>query len=81
MVDGNVAPYLGGLQPVGYYVWGVLEREPNKRTHHSVFSLKASIVEAVASMNREHLVNASTKFRSRLEAVIEATGDGLSKSQ
>ncbi|QQP36320.1 Uncharacterized protein FKW44_021377, partial [Caligus rogercresseyi] len=48
--------------------------ESNKRAHNNVISLKASIVEAVASMNREHLVNACTRFRSRLEAVIEADG-------
>ncbi|QQP48997.1 Uncharacterized protein FKW44_009499, partial [Caligus rogercresseyi] len=57
-----------------YYVWGVLERESNKRSHINVISLKASIVEAVANMNREHLVNACTKFRSRLEPVIEDDG-------
>ncbi|QQP49803.1 Uncharacterized protein FKW44_010592 [Caligus rogercresseyi] len=37
----------------------------------------ASIVVAVASMNRKHLVNACTRFRSRLEAVIEADGGWL----
>ncbi|QQP58370.1 Uncharacterized protein FKW44_003660, partial [Caligus rogercresseyi] len=35
---------------------------------------EASIVEAVASMNREHLVNVCTRFWSRLEAIIEADG-------
>ncbi|QQP55867.1 Uncharacterized protein FKW44_000329, partial [Caligus rogercresseyi] len=48
--------------------------ESNKRSHISVVSLKASIVEAVASMNKKHLVNACKRFRSRMEAVIEADG-------
>ncbi|QQP36462.1 Uncharacterized protein FKW44_021579, partial [Caligus rogercresseyi] len=62
------------VTPLDYYVWGVLERESNKRAHNSVVSLKVSIVEAVASMTMEHLVNACTRFRSRLEAVIEVNG-------
>ncbi|QQP36610.1 Transposable element tcb1 transposase, partial [Caligus rogercresseyi] len=37
--------------PLNYYLWGVLERESNKRTHNSIVLLKASIVEEVASMN------------------------------
>ncbi|QQP50491.1 Uncharacterized protein FKW44_011505, partial [Caligus rogercresseyi] len=53
--------------PLDYYVWGVLERESNKRAHNSV----------VANMNREHLVNACRRFRSRLEVVIEADGERL----
>ncbi|QQP52719.1 Uncharacterized protein FKW44_004953 [Caligus rogercresseyi] len=43
-------------KPLDYYVWGVLERESNKRAHNSVVSLKAFIAVAVASMNRKHLV-------------------------
>ncbi|QQP34905.1 Uncharacterized protein FKW44_022953, partial [Caligus rogercresseyi] len=61
-------------KPLDYYVWGVLERESNKRAHNSVVSLKAFITVAVANMNRKHLVNACARFQSRLEAVIEADG-------
>ncbi|QQP51528.1 Uncharacterized protein FKW44_012930, partial [Caligus rogercresseyi] len=60
--------------PFDFYVWGVLERESNKPAHNSIVSLKASILEAVASMNREHLVNACTRFQSKLEVVIETDG-------
>ncbi|QQP42488.1 Uncharacterized protein FKW44_017172 [Caligus rogercresseyi] len=67
-------PSSPNCNPLDYYVWGVLERESNKRAHNSVVLLKASIVVVVASMNRKHLVNAYTRFRPRLEAVIEVDG-------
>ncbi|QQP36709.1 Uncharacterized protein FKW44_021883 [Caligus rogercresseyi] len=72
--EGDVPPSSPDCNPMDYNVWGVLERESNKHSHISIVSLKASIVEVVARMNREHLVNACTRFWSRPEAVIEAEG-------
>ncbi|QQP36843.1 Uncharacterized protein FKW44_022056 [Caligus rogercresseyi] len=39
-------------KPLDYYVWGVLERESNKRAHNSVCLAEAFIAVAVASMTR-----------------------------
>ena len=63
--------------PLDYYVWGVLERESNKTHHNSVDSLKASIIEAMANMDKAHLIKACQRFCSRLEAVIEADGSWI----
>ncbi|QQP41172.1 Transposable element tcb1 transposase, partial [Caligus rogercresseyi] len=41
------------LNPCDYYLWGVLERDPNKRAHNTVDSLKAAIIQAVANLSRE----------------------------
>ena len=62
------------LNPLDYYVWSVLERETNKRTHISIDSLRDAIEEAVANLNSVHLVTACQRFRSRIEAVIQAEG-------
>lgn len=62
------------LNPLDYYCWGVIERESNKRAHNSVDSLRAAIVDVCANTDRQHLINACNRFRSRIEAVIEADG-------
>ncbi|QQP42299.1 Transposable element tcb1 transposase [Caligus rogercresseyi] len=55
----RICPYSGrtrrdplARRTVDYYVWSVLARESNKRAHNSVVSLRAFIVEGVASMNK-----------------------------
>ncbi|QQP35403.1 Transposable element tcb1 transposase, partial [Caligus rogercresseyi] len=40
------------LNPCDYYLWGVLERDTNKRAHNTVDSLKAAIIQAVANLSR-----------------------------
>ena len=62
------------LNPMDYYVWGVLERKTNKRAHNSIDSLRDAIEEAAANMNSDHLVNACKRFRARVEAAIQAEG-------
>ncbi|QQP58339.1 Uncharacterized protein FKW44_003616 [Caligus rogercresseyi] len=41
------------LNPCDYYLWGVLERDTNKRAHNTVDSLKAAIIQTVANLSRE----------------------------
>lgn len=62
------------LNPLDYYVWGVVERETNKHAHNTKDSLKAAIGDVMANINKDHLINACSRFRSRIEAVIEAEG-------
>ena len=60
--------------PMDCYIWGVVERETNQRPHNTNDSLKAAIVDVMANMNENHLIRASSRFQSRIEAVIEAEG-------
>ena len=62
------------LNPLDFYLWSVLERESNKRSHNSVDSLRAAIEEAAAAVPIDHVINACQRFRPRLQAVIEADG-------
>ncbi len=62
------------LNPLDYYVWGVVERDANKAAHPNLDSLRAAIKHAMANLDRTHLENACLRFRSRIEAVIEAEG-------
>jgi inhibitor of nuclear factor kappa-B kinase subunit alpha len=62
------------LNPLDYYVWGVVERETNKHAHNTKDSLKAAIGDIMANINKDHLINACSRFRSRIEAVIEVEG-------
>ncbi len=61
--------------PLNYYVWGVVERESNKRAHPNMDSLRQAIITAVTNLNKDYLVNACRRFRARLEAVIAAEGN------
>ncbi len=65
------------LNPMDYYMWGMLERESNKVCHPTAESLRAGIDEAVANLDPQHLVNACVRFRHRLEAVLEANGSWI----
>lgn len=62
------------LNPLDYYVWGVIEKEVNEHFHNTLDSLKATILSVMSNMSHEHLVTACRRFRSRVEAVIKADG-------
>ena len=62
------------LNPMDYYMWGTLERIINKNPHDNLDSLWTAIVEAMANMECSHLQHACSRFRPRLEAVIDAKG-------
>ncbi|QQP52196.1 Uncharacterized protein FKW44_004259 [Caligus rogercresseyi] len=65
------------LNPCDYYLWGVLERDTNKRAHNTVDSLKADIIQAVANLSREQVAHAVGRFRHRVEAVIVKGGSWI----
>ncbi|QQP36914.1 Uncharacterized protein FKW44_022155 [Caligus rogercresseyi] len=52
-LKGFWPPSSPDLSPCDYYLWGVLERDSNKRAHNTVDSLKAAIIQAVANIFRE----------------------------
>ena len=63
------------LNPLDYYVWGVVERETNKHPHITPDSLRAAITRVMTHMDEDHLIRACKCFRQRIEAVIAAEGD------
>ncbi len=50
--------------PLDYCERGILERESNERDYNLVDSLQVSIVNAVARMDTEHLVNTCHRLRT-----------------
>lgn len=62
------------LNPLDYYVWGVVERETNARPHNTIQSVKDTVYDVMTNMSRAHLVKACERFRPRIEAVIAAEG-------
>jgi len=62
------------LNPLDFYVWGVVERVTNKSRHPNVASLRAAIEAAFTDMDRDALKCACALFRPRMEAVIQASG-------
>lgn len=65
------------LNPLDYYVWGTLERETNKSSHNTVESLKRAITTAAANMLADEVEHACSRFRKRIEQVIEAKGSWI----
>ena len=61
--------------PLDYYVWGACERSINRVRHNTLDSLKAAIVDGFHAMSRAEMTRACSRFRSRIEAVVEAEGD------
>ena len=60
--------------PLDYYVWGVLEKEVNKRSYNTKDELISSIKLAMDNLSRDDVAKACSSFRSRLEKVIEVDG-------
>ena len=54
-------------------MWCEVEREVNKRPHNTLASLKAMIPDVMANLDREVVIHVCKKFRSWIEADMEAT--------
>lgn len=75
MVDKDTwPPNSPDLNPMDYFFWSVLEARTNRRPHTTKASLIASIKEQAASFERDMVKKACSRFRSRVEQVIEAEG-------
>jgi len=55
-----------------YYVWSVIERMTNKSRHPNVISFQAVIEATFANTDKNALQRACQRFRTRIEAIIEA---------
>jgi hypothetical protein len=60
--------------PLDYFMWFIVEREVNKCPHITLASLKAMTSDVLTDLEREVIIHARKKFRSWIEAVMEATG-------
>ncbi len=60
--------------PLGYFRWCVIEREVNRCPHITLAFLKVMTSDVMTGLDREVIIHACKKFRSWIEAVMEATG-------
>ena len=51
------------LNPLDYYVWGIVERETNKHSHNTLDFLRAAITRVMTHINEDHLIRACKRFR------------------
>jgi hypothetical protein len=63
------------LNPLDFFVWCATERDVNRSPHNIKQSLITSIMKVIADLSREDVRRACSRFRSRLEEVVEARGD------
>ncbi len=56
-------------------MWSEVEREVSKHPHNILASLRSKIAEVMADMDREVIIPPYKKFWSRIEAVVDASGD------
>jgi hypothetical protein len=56
-------------------MWSEVEREVNKQPHNTLTSLRAKISEIKTQMDREVILHPCKTFLSRIEAIVEASGD------
>ncbi|KAF2346323.1 hypothetical protein FHG87_022921 [Trinorchestia longiramus] len=62
------------LNSLAYYVWGVIGKEVNKAPRNTKSSLMEAIARSMEGINKDYLVKACSRFRTRIESVIEAEG-------
>jgi hypothetical protein len=60
--------------PLDYFMLSKVEREVNKQPYNTLASLKAMISDVMANLDREVVIHVCKKFRSWIEADMEATG-------
>ncbi len=56
-------------------MWSEVGKEVNKHPHNTLDSLRDKISEVMADMDREVIICTCKKFRSRIEAIVEDSGD------
>lgn len=62
------------LNPLDYSIWANIQAKACETSHPSVDSLKSSIRKAWASMSASYITTVCSRFRPRLEQVIENQG-------
>jgi hypothetical protein len=72
-------PSSPGCNPLDYFMWSVVDREANKQPYNTLASLKAKISEVMADKDKEVVKHPCKKFRSRIEDIVEASGDFIEK--
>lgn len=62
------------LNPMNYFIWGAVEKD----TNHCASNTKAQLMDKIKlvfeALQRETVASACSRFRSRIEAVIDANG-------
>ena len=62
------------LNPFDYSIWAYVQAKACENSHPSVASLKSSITKAWNSMSVTYVTKVCSRFRSRLEKVIDNEG-------
>lgn len=62
------------LNPMDYYVWGAVEKDTNRRASNTKAQLIDRIKVVFETLSRETVKLACSRFRSRIEAVVDANG-------
>ena len=60
------------LNPLDYFIWGVLQERVQGTPHPNMESLNAHIAEARGTLDETFIISACRPFRSRMESVISA---------
>ncbi|KAL1117272.1 hypothetical protein AAG570_004598 [Ranatra chinensis] len=68
------APNSPDLNPMDYFVWGAVEKDTNRSPSNTKAQLMDKIKTVFAALPRETVASACSRFRSRIEAVIDANG-------
>jgi hypothetical protein len=56
-------------------MWSEFEREVSKCPHITLVSLKVMTSDVMTDLYREVIIHACKKFWSKIEAVVDASGD------
>jgi hypothetical protein len=56
-------------------MWSEVDREVNKQPHSILTSLRAKLSEIMTQMDKEVVLHPCKTFLSRIEAIVEASGD------
>ncbi len=61
--------------PFDSSMWCEFEREASTKPHNTLASIRAKVLEVMANMDREFVIHYYKKFWSRIDAVVDASGD------
>ena len=56
------------LNPLDYFIWGIVERVSNKKPHNSLDSLRQAVRAAMENLSGDHVIAACSRFRPQIES-------------
>ena len=68
-------PNASDLNPLDYYVWGIIKREVNQHCHNTIQFFKFTLTSTIGKIDIDYQIRTCHYFWPHVEATIDANGE------